>query len=149
MVPTKERAQNSGIYRITNRVDGRVYIGRTICFEDRRRQHFYDLRSRRHANKHLQDAFDQDGEDAFEFTQILSCDPCVCDEVEKALIESYGSTDETVGFNCGSTPRQTFVAVVVRFSPAVHAEIRKRCREPGANVTAFVRAAVMEKLKRK
>lgn len=58
---------NSGIYIITNRENGKVYIGSTIDFERRWYEHRKSLNTNEHCNPHLQSAWNKYGEDAFEF----------------------------------------------------------------------------------
>ena len=46
--------QPSGIYKITNNANGKVYIGQSQNIFMRRRQHFMELSSGRHPNKNMQ-----------------------------------------------------------------------------------------------
>lgn len=57
----------SGIYTITNIINGKIYIGFAKNFQGRYRNHFYKLRNGVHKNKHLQSAFDKNGEENFRF----------------------------------------------------------------------------------
>lgn len=58
---------NSGIYKIVNLLDGKIYIGSAINLEKRKRDHFSALKSGKHANNHLQRAFKKDGKENFGF----------------------------------------------------------------------------------
>lgn len=60
----------SGIYKITNKLNGRVYIGSSKEFKRRWTQHAYSLKTQRHNNKFLQADFNKCGEDAFVFDVI-------------------------------------------------------------------------------
>lgn len=53
------------VYRITNKLNGKTYIGSTINFKKRIRSHFYNLRKNVHGNRHLQNSFNKHGEDSF------------------------------------------------------------------------------------
>jgi transposase/predicted GIY-YIG superfamily endonuclease len=53
------------IYRIYNVVNGKSYIGQTIDFKSRKRDHFAKLRSQTHKNKRLQNAYNKYGREAF------------------------------------------------------------------------------------
>lgn len=64
----------SGIYKITNIVNGKVYVGSTVNLYHRRCHHFGRLRSNDHANEHLQNAFNKYGEQSFHFAVIELCD---------------------------------------------------------------------------
>lgn len=53
------------IYKITNILDGKFYIGSTSNYKQRKSQHFTELRSNKHANPRLQNAFNKYGEENF------------------------------------------------------------------------------------
>lgn len=57
----------SGIYKITCLANKRIYIGSTFNLQQRKSQHFSDLRLNKHCNRHLQRAWDKYGEHAFTF----------------------------------------------------------------------------------
>ena len=63
----KKRLENmtTGIYLIKNTSERKIYIGQSIMIEQRRTQHFTDLRYNRHANVELQKDFARIGEDNF------------------------------------------------------------------------------------
>jgi group I intron endonuclease len=57
----------AGIYKITNKINGRIYVGSAKTFRARWGQHIYSLRNQKHQNKFLQADFNKSGEDAFVF----------------------------------------------------------------------------------
>lgn len=57
----------SGVYKITNLVNGKIYIGSTNNLSKRRNEHFCLLRQNKHSNPYLQNAWDKYGEQAFIF----------------------------------------------------------------------------------
>jgi group I intron endonuclease len=59
-----------GIYKIINVVNNKFYVGSAVDFTARKRRHWWALRSQRHANKHLQAAWNKYGEDAFTFVIV-------------------------------------------------------------------------------
>lgn len=65
---------NTGIYRITNIIADKYYIGSAIDFKKRFQKHRSDLRLGRHHSKHLQRAWDKYSESAFKFEILLYCD---------------------------------------------------------------------------
>lgn len=66
--------KRSGIYKIENTVNGKIYIGSAVDLRMRRNKHFSDLRKNKHPNSHLQSAFNKYGEESFFFSAILLCD---------------------------------------------------------------------------
>jgi group I intron endonuclease len=82
----------SGIYKITNTINQRIYIGSTKLFKIRHSQHTYALRKQRHSNKFLQADFNKCGEDAFIFELIEITDGKTKEErllIEEKYLEKY------------------------------------------------------------
>ena len=63
----------SGIYKIENKVNGKVYIGSSNSIKRRWQKHKALLRHGKHQNSHLQAAWDKYGEDNFSFSVIELC----------------------------------------------------------------------------
>jgi group I intron endonuclease len=62
---------NGGIYTIVNnRYQQAVYVGSTNDFDNRKYQHWSDLRRNCHKNKHLQNSWNRHGADSFSFKII-------------------------------------------------------------------------------
>jgi len=61
---------DSGIYKITNTINGHLYVGSAVNLRNRHNQHFNGLKRKDHGNPHLQAAFNKYGESAFVFTVI-------------------------------------------------------------------------------
>ena len=66
----------SGIYKITNKIDGKCYIGQSSNIKKRFKDHRYDLKYNKHDNPYLQNAYNKYGKDNFKF-EIL------CEEKKK------------------------------------------------------------------
>ena len=60
----------SGVYKLTNKLNGRVYIGSAREFKERWREHTKRLKSGNHSNKFLQADYNKCGEDVFVFEVI-------------------------------------------------------------------------------
>lgn len=63
----------SGIYRITCRANMKSYIGSAIDFDRRWYQHKWALKSGRHYNLHLQNAWNKHGAEKFSFEKLIIC----------------------------------------------------------------------------
>lgn len=64
----------SGIYKITNTVNGKFYIGSATDLVKRRRSHLSSLKYGRHKNQKLQRSYDKHGVDSFKFETVLYCE---------------------------------------------------------------------------
>ncbi len=60
----------SGIYKITNLINRKMYIGSAVNINNRFAGHLCKLRKKSHANKHLQFAYNKYGEEALKFEVI-------------------------------------------------------------------------------
>jgi group I intron endonuclease len=54
--------QSIGIYSIINRKNNKRYIGQSVHLGTRMRQHFLELKAKKHPNKILQKAYNRDSE---------------------------------------------------------------------------------------
>lgn len=80
-----------GVYRITNIVNGKSYIGKTgMNFGDRWDNHKSLLRNNHHSNPYLQSAWNKYGESSFEFAVVESVnDSGLLNELEIQYIKQY------------------------------------------------------------
>jgi group I intron endonuclease len=91
---------NGIIYKITNKLNGKVYIGQTIqSFKRRIRSHKSHLHCQKHHNELLQKAYNKYGWEAFEAEVIEICDIEDIDAREKFWIDRYNATDRDFGYN--------------------------------------------------
>lgn len=77
-----------GVYKIINNVTGDIYVGSSNNLRTRKNHHFHKLRSSEHVNVNLQNAYDEYGEDSFEFKVIEECDLDQCLEREQIYIDN-------------------------------------------------------------
>jgi len=87
-----------GIYKITNKENGKVYIGQSIDIDHRKATHFHDLKRNRSHCRHLQHAFNQNPE-AFEFSLLCECSEDELNDKEIYYISLYDSTNQSKGYN--------------------------------------------------
>ena len=59
-----------GIYKIINVVNNKFYVGSAVDFKRRKTRHFSELRTKKHNNSKLQNAWNKYGEQAFVFVIV-------------------------------------------------------------------------------
>ena len=89
----------SGVYKITNIINGKIYIGSSINIAKRKCMHFSDLRRGVHCNDFLQKSFNKHGEDAFSFDIIEICFPEDCIKKEQYYLDLYTPINADFGYN--------------------------------------------------
>jgi len=67
-------SNNCGIYKITNTVNGRFYIGSSQDIPLRWRQHKSHMNRNCHSNRHLQNSWNKHGEGSFTFEVLEYCE---------------------------------------------------------------------------
>lgn len=98
-----------GIYKITNKINGKCYIGQSKDIIKRWKTEYkwYQV------NNHLQSAFNKYGLENFDFEVIDECEPGLLNEREQFWINIYNSFDRNFGYNKtlggAGTPGRTFV----------------------------------------
>lgn len=106
-----ERVKIYVIYKITNSINGKIYIGMTNDFNQRMREHKSNANSDKYKYKsRLYNAIRKYGWDNFE-KEIIDVvdDRYTADEKEKYYIALYDSTNKDIGYNItkGGTGGQT------------------------------------------
>lgn len=98
----------TGIYKIENMVNHKVYIGQSKNIYTRWNTHKYKLNKGTSPNKYLQNAYNKYGKDNFEFSIICECKEEELNEKEKFYISFYKSTDRKYGYNLESGGNDKF-----------------------------------------
>lgn len=87
----------SGIYKITNLINSKFYIGSSKNCRCRKNQHFSDLKLNKHCNRYLQRSYNKYGKENFKFEILENC------EIDQLLILEQKYIDELKPqYNLGS-----------------------------------------------
>lgn len=90
---------NSGIYKILNKSNNKVYIGSSVNLKSREYKHFWMLKKNIHDNQFLQNSFNRDGFENFVFEIIENCDLDLLIDRENYYINNYKSNNYDFGYN--------------------------------------------------
>lgn len=91
----------SGIYKITNVKNGKIYIGQSQNIYLRKKQHFTALYAHRHENTKMQKDWNKDSH-GFRWDVVEYCSISKLNEREKYWIDYYDSIN--CGYNEGWVP---------------------------------------------
>lgn len=102
---------NGYIYKITNTVNGKTYIGQTVQKpEVRFKAHVNELNAGKKKNSKFQNAWKKYGKDSFVFEVLMTCDTSELDIQERLFIKKYDSfrhgynaTKAAEYYNCSKT----------------------------------------------
>lgn len=95
----------AGIYKITHKPTGMVYIGSSIRLRRRKKEHFNALAAGRHHNDLLQAAWNNGRPEDFAFGLLCFCspEPAVLLAHEQFYIDAYQAARGGKGFNLSRT----------------------------------------------
>lgn len=88
-----------GIYKIENKVNGKIYVGQSVNIETRWKNHRYELMNNTHYNEHLQRSWNKYGSDNFVFSIIEECEKENLDDREIYWIDYLHSCEYQYGYN--------------------------------------------------
>lgn len=77
------------LYKITNILNGKIYIGSTNNLMYRNNYHTWHLRNNTHYNPKLQGSWNKHGEESFLLEIILECDQSVLFKYEQMYLDYY------------------------------------------------------------
>lgn len=91
-----------GIYCIENLVNGKKYVGQSVNIPKRLTGHKNKLNSHKHANSHLQNAWNQYGEENFKFYILEEVAIEMLDDRERYYIKEWNLQNRDCGYNLDS-----------------------------------------------
>lgn len=119
------------IYKITNQINGKIYIGKTILpIEKRLKRHFY--LADRQTNRHLYDAINKYGKENFIIELIEECEYSLANEREIFYISLYNSNNNEFGYNMtiggdgGRMPEESLKKMILKKTGIKLSEEHKR-----------------------
>lgn len=89
----------SGIYKITNTANGKIYIGQSVDVQRRINDHQRTLAKGTHYSVHILRAYQKYGADAFKYEVIEYCSISDLDSREIYWIKYYDSANPSKGYN--------------------------------------------------
>lgn len=104
-----------GIYKITNLLNGKVYIGQSVDIEKRWSTHKAELKNNYHYNFHLQNAWNKYGEESFEFSVVEECDIDKLNQCEIYWISKFNSYKDGYNLTSGGGNTESFSKSVIQF----------------------------------
>lgn len=129
----------SYIYCIENTFNKKKYIGKTICsFNIRKKNHINTLKAGKHANFHLQRAWDKYGENNFNFYILEECDKDKIDEREIYWIKSLDTQKNGYNITSGGGGTSGWIA---------SEETREKHKQSMLNMSNETRQKLSEKAK--
>lgn len=87
-----------GIYQFINKINGKIYIGQSVCIERRKKEHFAKSRSN---ESPFHKAIQKYGKNNFELIILEECLPEQLNEREQYWIAKKNSENRTIGYNRG------------------------------------------------
>lgn len=93
------KVMKSGIYKIQNLNNGKVYIGSTTNFQDRFKNHKNKLNRNSHFNDYLQKSWNKHGGTNFKFEILLYCSKEDLEFYEQRAIDEYNACNRSKGYN--------------------------------------------------
>ena len=128
----KENGNLSGVYKITRKSDGRVYIGQSVCITDRIIDHIKNIRATSDdEEKGIDAAIQRDGWEAFDYEVVVAAPELNAEQLwmlENVNIAKYDSCNngfnKTKGNHVGKYDHADFVKKHV-----VHIDVIKHMRD--------------------
>jgi group I intron endonuclease len=143
--------RRGGVYVIRNLIDNKVYVGSAVDFDKRWNNHRWHLRTSRHPNWRLQEAWHADGEASFVFEVVEETEPSARVDVEQRHIDARRSYLARFGYNiCSEAGTTAGLACSDRTRRLIGAANRGRKLGPAAianKKAAMNRPEVKAKLK--
>lgn len=87
-----------GVYRLLNVLNGKSYVGSSVCLEKRKATHFLLLKQGKSSSPKLQNAYNAYGAASFVFEVLEECEESELQDCELKWIDTFDCVE--VGYNC-------------------------------------------------
>ena len=103
-----------GIYKITNKINNKIYIGESLDIKRRWEEHIKELNENKHINYKLQEDWNKYGQDNFEFSLVCVLDRCINSYIDKYVCVIYEAKyiKEHNSIEAGYNIEQTILKVI-------------------------------------
>jgi group I intron endonuclease len=133
--------KQKGIYKITNIINGKIYIGSTsISFNNRFKKHINDLDTNKHGNRYLQNAWNKYTKNSFifEIIEIIDKDELIIIR-EQYYLDILLPTKRNIGYN---------ICTIAGSSLGVKRsdEFKEKIRQNSLNMSKETRAKISNSL---
>lgn len=123
-----------GIYKITNMINGKIYIGSSKNIRSRWTCHLSDLRKQNHHSVHLQRAFNKYGISNFNIEILQETEEEYLIKIEQEYLDMLKPYDKNIGYNISDkAERISGEALKKCYTP----EVRKRLSDSLKNSKKF------------
>lgn len=95
----KAGATMIGIYKIENKINGKIYVGQSRNIDQRWYAHKNELNRNKHCNEYLQNSWNKYGEESFEFSVLEECTIDKLNDREIFWINKLYSNNHDYGYN--------------------------------------------------
>jgi len=79
----------SGIYQIQSKLNGKIYIGSAVNLKERKKNHFWNLKYKKHVNAYLQNHYNKYGKADLLFSILEFCEKEKLIEREQVYIDAW------------------------------------------------------------
>jgi group I intron endonuclease len=120
----------SGVYKITNEINGKVYIGKTVNFRKRYGTYKagYKRQDVRAINEYFLNSINKYGAENFTFSIVEVCDPTLASDRELYWMQEFCSLDPKRGYNL-RFDSSTGLIVDVRTRDKISRRVKKEFEE--------------------